>query len=207
MCASTVGCSGSDEAIRIPSIWNSRRSGPRVRLSSRYASIAGRPASGDPSRRMYRTEGIVSPATGSMGSTRVEVPSLTASDVLEVPKSRPERTGWQLSARPHGGPPKPSLRDGVPPAWRPAPHRAGALGGPAVRPLARPALSPSRRSLDNGIDRSLDIGHGNWPSTRVRHKHRREPRRMPSADAAHLRGGGPARSGPNGHEHPPLLRR
>src|SRR3989442_7994274 len=102
-----------------------------------------------------------------MGSTRVDVPSLTASEVLEVPKSRPKRTGWQLSARPHGGPPKPSLRDGVPPAWRPAPHRAGALGGPAVRPPPRPAPSPSRRGLDNRIDRALYIGHGNWPSTPV----------------------------------------
>src|SRR2546427_9300638 len=36
-------------------------------------------------------------------------------------------------ARAQGGLPKPSLRDGVPPAWRPAPHRAGALGRPALR--------------------------------------------------------------------------
>src|SRR2546428_13643710 len=97
---------------------------------------------------MYRTVGIVSPATGSRGSPRVDVPSLTASDVLEVPKSRPKRTGWQLSARPHGGPPKPSLRDGVPPAWRPAPHRAslraqGPLPLPSAgQPRAPPPLRP-----------------------------------------------------------------
>src|SRR5207253_1299978 len=42
----------SVDGSRIPSILISRLSGPRVRLSSRYASMASRPTSADPSRRM-----------------------------------------------------------------------------------------------------------------------------------------------------------
>src|SRR5207253_8490973 len=99
--------------------------------------MAARPTIGVPSLRIYRTVGIVSPAMRSMGRTRTASPSDTAREVFEVPKSRPNRTGRQLSVA-HGGPPKPSLRDGGPPGLRPVPHRAGALGGPAVRLSACP---------------------------------------------------------------------
>src|SRR3989442_12304851 len=43
---------------------------------------------------------MVSPATGSMGRPRALAPSWTASEVLDVPKSRPKRTGRPLSAQP-----------------------------------------------------------------------------------------------------------
>src|SRR5436190_964966 len=92
---------------------------------------------------------MVSPATGSMGRTRAVSPSATAKEVFEVPKSRPKRTGHELSAA-HGGPPKPSLRDGGPPGLRPVPHRALSLGGPAVRP-------PARLSSDSGIREELTM--------------------------------------------------
>src|SRR5437016_7191281 len=92
-----------------------------------------------------------------MGRTRTESPSDTAREVFEVPKSRPNRTGRQLSVA-HGGPPKPSLRDGGPPGLRPVPHRARALGGPAVRSSAPlPSFLGIKRRVDNGIDRLLDI--------------------------------------------------
>src|SRR5438552_5793264 len=93
----------------------------------------------------------------SMGRTRTASPSDTAREVFEVPKSRPNRTGRQLSVA-HGGPPKPSLRDGGPPGLRPVPHRAGVLGGPAVRSSAPlPSFLGIKRRVDNGIDRLLDI--------------------------------------------------
>src|SRR5437667_8073745 len=92
-----------------------------------------------------------------MGRTRTASPSDMAREVFEVPKSRPNRTGRQLSVA-HGGPPKPSLRDGGPPGLRPVPHRAGALGGPAVRTSAPlPSFLGIKRRVDNGIDRLLDI--------------------------------------------------
>ena len=87
--ASTGFWNGFEDTIFTPSDRYSRLIGPRVRLSERYASIAGRPTLDDPSRRTYRTVGIAAPAIGSIGSTSLFTPSHTASDVLDVPKSRP----------------------------------------------------------------------------------------------------------------------
>src|ERR671935_606515 len=106
--------------------------------------MAGLPTIGVPSRRTYRTLGMVSPTTGSIGSTRVDAPSLTASDVLEVPKSRPKRTGSKSLERRS--------------SWQAA-LRTG------ERPLGDQVFG---RTLDNTIDRHLDTPSGKRTSTRVR---------------------------------------
>src|SRR6266550_8285649 len=137
-----------------------------------------------------------------MGRTRVDVPSLTARDVLDVPKSRPKRTGRQLSAARTAARRNPLYAAADPPAFGRFPTARGPSAGQPCASLLAPTSLVPRRSIDNGIDRLLDIPRGKRTSTRVRHQHRGESVRLPPAASPNLRGGRATRSGQDGHQHP-----
>ena len=191
---------GGGESINPPvDVHETRGRAGRDRVASRHAvprtSTSRSPARPSPcgaSSRPTRRSSATSTCTASAGSARSAAPS----------SCRCASRATQAKA---------TFTDGILTLAHPEGRRGRSPGRSASMPTATARRSTRRRRPDVERERREATADARRPAPRpadpsaLHHQHRRGAGQLPSADAAHLRGGGPPR--PATTQQPPPLQR